>query len=299
MPLVLDTNIFRLLGEGEISVDGLLACRNAGISVHIADGSIVELLNQLSNGRFRWAAWLRARDQLTAVLDYEEPILLGGREGLWRAGIRAPVRPPVASDKIVEAVSSTSAWWRMFESAAGVEQMSHAVAEAGATISLKTEDLPVAVDTFKEEWTSGFERTISDDALVEAARQHLPKRGDAQAAARAVATEIAANLDALDPTACPVPSIRLDAMIRVYVLLGLRSLRRQDPYDPKRHRNDSFDHDLLRYLAYPAAICTADRRLIAYVKASGTWQAQWVVHPKQLIEQGVIRSLVAMHWPAL
>src|SRR5688572_26159601 len=82
------TDVIRSLGHREVSPGPLIAYRDEGGSVHVADGAMAELAHQLLEGRLPWQNWLVARDALRQFLDVAEPVLLGGRQGLYRAGIR-------------------------------------------------------------------------------------------------------------------------------------------------------------------------------------------------------------------
>ena len=79
-------------------------------------------------------------------------------------------------------------------------------------------------------------------------------------------------------------SLRLDAQVRVHSLLHLRRLKTKEPYNAEKNRHDALDFDLCRYLAMPAAICTADDRFRTKLRDAGTWQSRWVVTPDELAD---------------
>ena len=77
----------------------------------------------------------------------------------------------------------------------------------------------------------------------------------------------------------------------------LRRLRLKETYDPVKRANDLFDLDLLKYLSFPAVVCTSDGPLIAAVERAGSWQRRWIVRPGELAD-GTMRScLVDLTWP--
>jgi hypothetical protein len=113
MQLVLDDNVVRSLGHHEIKVENFVTLRDEGVTVHIADEAMGELAHQLLERRFPWQNWLVARDALHRFLDTAEPVLLGGRQGLYRAGIRGAT-DEVSPSEISSAVDYTSKWWANF-----------------------------------------------------------------------------------------------------------------------------------------------------------------------------------------
>jgi hypothetical protein len=69
------------------------------------------------------------------------------------------------------------------------------------------------------------------------------------------------------------------------------------PYNPKKRANDVFDCELLRYLAFPAVVCTYDGKFTRAVEESGTWQRRWVLGPAELRHLAQGGSPPDMGWP--
>jgi hypothetical protein len=91
-------------------------------------------------------------------------------------------------------------------------------------------------------------------------------------------------------------SERLDAMIRVFALYSLRRLRSKNAYNAEKHANDVLDHDLLRYLAYPAAICTRDSGIHADLLTTSARHCSWVLKPDELAAPDILDRLRAVHF---
>ena len=104
-------------------------------------------------------------------------------------------------------------------------------------------------------------------------------------------------MDANHQSTGPRLSTRLDAFLRVSALLDLRHLRKDQRYNPQKNRNDLFDHELLRYLAVPAAVCTGDLGLIAKVRDSHSWQIGWIFQVEDLLRPDVRAGIKNMEWP--
>lgn len=298
MPLVLDDNVIRSLGHGEITAEPFVVLREEGISVHIADGAMGELAHQLLEGRFPWPNWLVARDALRRFIDAAEPVLLGGRLGLYRAGIRGAA-DKASTAEVASAVEYTSKWWDAFMRVEHFTDVTLPTTVGNSVLGLSPEATKREVAALKDEWVESFDTQRLGDELVAAVQEEMRSRADPIEQMEGLVAYIGNNLDArTQGGAWPPASLRLDAMIRVYVLLQLNSMRQRDPYDAEKHQNDSFDHDLLRYLAYPAAICTLDRGIARKLKRAKCWQAPWVVEPEELASVAVRLQIRTLDWPA-
>src|SRR5262249_11289728 len=109
MAIVLDTNVVRSLGAGEVLPDGLEAARRDDISIHVSDEAAIELLHALLVNNMPWEHWVRARDLLQPLLDGTEPVFLGGRPGLARAGLIGTQE--ISSAKIESLVLTNRVQW--------------------------------------------------------------------------------------------------------------------------------------------------------------------------------------------
>jgi hypothetical protein len=297
MRVVFDNNIVRSLGHGQVCVAPFVALRDEGVSIHLADGAVTELISQLLERRFRWENWLIARRELVQLLDHAEPVLLGGRQGLYRAGIRGATEEVTSAD-IAQAVKHSSAWWHAFMRAQHLGEITLPVRVGEHVVALSSGATAREVALFKTGWKQSFDKQHLGDELIARVQEILPRRGDGIDQINDIVRTIARTLDRKNRGGTgPRASIRLDAMIRVYVLLHLRSMRPVEPYNSERQLNDSFDHDLLRYLAYPAALCTLDRGIARKMQTAGCWQTPWVVHPNDVASPFARRLVRNMAWP--
>ena len=97
---------------------------------------------------------------------------------------------------------------------------------------------------------------------------------------------VADRIDALAGWKDPPFSVRLDAFIRTYALLSVRSMKKKHAYDPRseKKRNDGIDIDTLQYLAAPMLICVNDEKFTNAVADSGSIQRAWMLTPVELAE---------------
>ncbi|WP_437898630.1 hypothetical protein [Sorangium sp. So ce124] len=172
-------------------------------------------------------------------------------------------------------------------------------AQAGqGTVSFNSQLTHSVVSEFRNSWANEIDNFFVNVLKLEPGiQQKLPARGDSIEAIEAC---LASARDALDGDLYahdPPPSFRLDAFLRVRALVLLRRLRKMEPYNPAKRQNDSFDHELLKYLAYPAALCSDDRLLIASVRATKSWQVRWIIRPRQLRQRQLVESLASLDWP--
>lgn len=220
--------------------------------MHIADGAMGELVHQLLEGRFRWQNWLVARDALRRFLDESEPVLLGGRLGLYRAGVRGAT-DEASPAQIAGALKCMSKWWESFMRAEHLSAVTIPVNIGGAVLGLSTEATAREIAMMKSEWIGSFDTSRIGEELLAAVQEELPLGGDALEQLESVMEYIGGTLDTTaQPQLWPPASLRLDAMNRVYVLLQLSSMRLRDPYAAEKHQNDSFDHDLLPLPGLPS-----------------------------------------------
>jgi hypothetical protein len=301
MRAVLDTNIARTLGcpadanFGTV-LAGLQALKGAGFSLHLAYFTVVELLEQVREERFSWPEWVRARDHLELLLSSTEPIMFGGTELLASIGILTPggaIEVPLGLRENLKAT------WKEMATARSPRELPNAAAVRRREQSSWVE----MVDGFCEEATKMARTSVKGEPITE---------GKYQADNEATGTDlISLNRDVVDDmldlfyenydkkvtvTSGPKASVRLDAMFRVDAhFFRLRMGKR--PYNPKKQANDVFDCELLRYLAFPAVVCTYDGKFTRAVEESGTWQRRWVLGPAELHHLAQGGSPPDMGWP--
>lgn len=286
MKIVLDTSVVRGLGYGEVAPDCFCDLSHAGHTIHLADGTIVELIAQVWTGRFAWANWVRARDLLLTFLDREEPVLLGGRDLFVAAGLSLD---GMATD-VTGVRRDTYDGWQLLSQVQSREALALDVSPgscADPTLGMRPELAEQILSEEKTGWAQTFDEMLK---LVGS-----PIDGNSAKLISVIGEALDNRVSCRPPPA----SVRLDAMIRVHALLLTRQLKRNEQYNPKKHSNDALDFDLLRYLSLPALLCVNDRRFLAVLRDSKTWQAKWVLSPRELAQALVEGTLPSLSWPVL
>ena len=283
--LVLDTNVIRNLGTGDVSPRIFTTVLGVGISVHLSDTAASEVAAALATGRMAWNEWVRARGMLRDLLDLREPVLLSGGAGLARAGVQHPTRK-IGNDGVAAALAAHRERWTFV-----VEAVSPEVFDAERFSAVIANERAAWIREFTE-----LREAMKD--RVPTLQEEIPRRGDSIELLERIVSVLQRGADQCTVGSPPAPSVRLDAFLRTRALLLSRHLRKHGSYNPRKSSNDLFDHFLLRYLALPAAICTDDRRLIADVGAARSWQRQWVVRPCELREPAVVAALADLSWDA-
>lgn len=251
--LVLDTNVARGFGEGDVQPAPFFELRAAGVSIHLAEAAMVELLDQINTERFDWTKWRLARDVLEKILDPDAPVLLGGSAGLASNGILAPSpfsRPSRADIEVSRA--NMRCIWEQMRTARHLDDLRHqeGVILAHASSRVRNE---------KSAWVEWFDDI--ERAFKSRTNPEVPGLDD-----------IAACAEVIGKAGSP----RLDAFTRVALLHVFRRIRQHEPYNPKKNANDAFDLYLLVYLAFPAAVCTKDAGIHNDLIAAGCQQREWV-----------------------
>jgi hypothetical protein len=295
---MLDTNVVRHIGAKKCDLSSFIHYAKQGGSIHLADGSVAELVRQLDDGEFEWPQWERAREALSQFLDRSIPIMMGGRELLGAAHISLCAAVP--SMTMRDQVRLGRQLWHVLRLATNVDDLR----TNGIAVELSDQPAIVVLEIFRtteimleerREWWRSFQhlqRAGVDQGVS------VRGRGFSRLELETQVRELGAFIDARSTASIPPVSTRLDAMIRVHCLLTLRSLQEKQPYNAKKKANDKFDHDLLRYLALPAAICTADTGLITYLRDSHSWQVKWVVQPHELLVDHRRQALLNLSWPS-
>jgi hypothetical protein len=254
----------------------------------VSETAATELLHLLVDNRFNWEHWQTAKRILRDLVDRSEPICVGGRLGLARTGVTGT--QPVSSGEIEAALRRYREGWQLL-----LQPETRTQFEASKSIDKDLIRSSVAreydnwVDQFDD-----FDRFVQEH--IPQLRDLVPSRGDPSDLHEHMVAIIKDVIDRARHVSPPLPSTRLDGFIRVHALLQLRALRAKNAYNPVADRHDTFDHDLLRDLALPAAICTSDRGIHNDLEAARSWQRDLVLFPEQLAERNVIRYLKNFDW---
>ncbi len=292
--LVLDTSVVRNVIAGA-EVAPLVAWRREGGTLHLADGTIVELLAHLGRDASNWSRWLSKRDAIAELLDKHMPLMMGGREVLAAAGLSVVEAPPRFDPN--EQLAINQDVWVALTTKARLEDAALLIRPVyvdGADQALFL-DMRGASDQLtreKREWTDAFG---GYQAAAAAEEFNIPGRHVPPALIDDQVKKLGAFIDSRC-SSTPLASVRLDAMMRVHVLLSLRALQSGEPYNAAKNANDVIDLDLHRYLALPAAVCTDDGGVHADLKAAGAWQREWVVRVADLATPERRARLMALSW---
>jgi rRNA-processing protein FCF1 len=97
----------------------------------------------------------------------------------------------------------------------------------------------------------------------------------------------------------PPASVRCDAHIRSYALLCVRQWFDGKPPDltSKRQRGTMYDQCMLDGLAIPAYLITNDEPFRARVRASGTYQASWILSASEFLDACATGSVGPLAFP--
>lgn len=291
---MLDTSVVRLLGRSESagSVAAVLRWLTAyDFSLHLADPAMVELVNQLKRGQFAWDDWQRAKPELVAMIDPDEPILPGGVH-LLADLLTTP--PPGHGPQLKQELrdEERAAWLRLLraESADGLESVAPAQINGRAVLAgTRAHKAGGILDEVRgdfAEHVAEARRLASADPVAIRAELLKAERG------------LFSQLDEIGRGEPPL-SKRLDARIKYDLRKYALALQRRNPYNPSspRNRNDAIDAGLLDYLALPALVCTADAILIRDVRLTGSPQVAWMIDVGR--ERELDAAPPSMEWDAL
>lgn len=295
--LVVDTNIVRSIVMDRRDTTAFVSFVRDGGTIHIPDGAIVELLSWLHRTSHAWSAWKERRRELEAFIDNERPMLMGGRELLARAGIllEAPASTLMPNDQMR---LNREVWQQLLTSTTlsdvGHPRMLVETPRGPAELAWDASGASQQVARQRASWIDTFGKY---NAAAAQEGFNIKGRTVPRELLEQQATNLGRFLD-MRSNSTPPASVRLDAMIRVYILLSLRSLQTRERYDPTKNANDAFDLDLYRYLALPAAVCTGDLGIIKDTRSAGSWQAEWVVMPEELADSATRQRLLNLTWPS-
>lgn len=299
LPLVLDTSVARRVLRGEIALNSFHALIAHGSRIHLSDAAVLELTHAVLTGQIQWNDWMNDRQKLIELVDIDEPVLLGGRAGLQRAGY--PVSERLGDQDVRCRAAALAAIWKIITATVSrdlLERNEIAVPECQLIVSLNLELHKQRMSEHRNAWSTAF-KTFFDSVMRHDPEfdLKLPVRNDCPRASAEYFDAVSRKLDERSVGAAIPPSVRMDALLRVQGLWRMRFLRRREAYNPVKYGNDAFDFHLLHYLAFPAAICTKDDRLIETIRTTRSWQLCWVVRPEELASPSVHRAFEQPQWP--
>jgi hypothetical protein len=296
VPIILDTNVVRSIGAGDIGTEALAVARAQGLTLHLSETAASELADALIAGRMPWEHWVSAREKLQGILDATEPILLGGYHAMARAGFTASKATP---ESIADALRGYRAGWRLLSETKSKEELaSTEIAVDGASYKFRSGSRRDVIREEKLAWVAEFDDFLNTvKSRVTDSTADLKSSLARQELFQIFVATLVEGADRVSPGTHPRASTRLDGFLRVHALLHLRALSPKDPYNPRKDANDALDHLLLRSLALPAAVCTNERGIHADLRAAGSWQAAWVVRTKDLYDASVLQRLANLEWP--
>lgn len=283
---VLDTNVVRSLAyPAESQFAALRESRSRGVSIHLADSTVVELLRQLSEGRIAWWEWVRSRRALLRLLDTHDPVLSAELADLSAMGIELTASPGREEGDGDRRRQERRTRWKAICQASSLDELGRRrwgrVAGRHRQLSLDVHSAGELLDEKATEWRSGLSAILHKPG-VEVPRDEVFRYSAAQIDAHFVSV--------------PPASLRLDAYVRVNAGFGLSRLKELAPYNPAKKKNDAVDLDLLVFLSLPVVVCTCDARLRRLADQAGSWQASWILTPAQLASAAG-RVELHLSWP--
>lgn len=292
--LVLDTNIPRRLIENELATKPFELFASEGGTVHFADGTVVELLAWFHRDLGAWMKWKSARTRFDSFLDARAPILMGGSEILAQAGLVLDAPAPLLLP--AKQMELNALIWSQMRHAELLEDLEAGIQIPGTNnlLLMQSTGASAQVQTEATKWSERFD---AYQAAATAANLRVPDKAISIEAIDKSIKGVGKYIDE-HSVSSPPASVRMDGMMRVHALLALRASLLKSPYNAKKNKNDAFDHELLRYLALPAAICTSDGGIMKDLRAAGSWQVAWVVSPEELGDAACRKRLRELSWPA-
>jgi len=264
--VVLDTSVVRKLSHADadaIDVASLLALPGRP-PFSIADGAVLELLDDLVNGALTFERWRATTATLKPLLDPAMPVAPGGRDlaEIWGGG------PGPRHDGIDAARHSREIW----------QHLSVAVNERDLTrrhvyvqhdgvaieVQLIAHRVPANVESAGAFYAGWFPRIVAD------------ARGKER-------DEIAALILAgLSSKMGLTDALRLDLATRYMASRAADAARRKGAYKPTR--NDALDLELLFTIPMPAIVCTNDKKFVRVVRSLGSPDGRLVLTPAELLD---------------
>jgi hypothetical protein len=270
--VVLDTSAVRAVAHGDDDALDVDALRELEGLPHfcVADGAMLELLDDLLSGSLTFEGWAHATKRVEPLLDPTSPVAPGGRSlaRIWGAA------PPRKDDGIGEDQYRREVWRHMSAARSRAElvrPLSYVQGDQRVEVQLEPDRPSSRVREAGGTYASWFDR-VAEHALDDAGR----RKGEDEIADD-IRTGLSNILGFADMQMLDL-SIRFSAK-RVVERCGPRRSR----YKPTA--NDALDLELLFALPLPALVCTGDQRLIRVVRSLGSPQGRDVLSPPELLER--------------
>lgn len=220
-----------------------------GYSFSLADGTVLELIKQISTRQIKLEDLPKLFVTLELFLDMAEPVLLGqvnlqGRIGALRKGHNWTLE---------ESLQTGLRCWEMLKNPALEDNIT----------ALQTID--DEIDSYREMFNT-----------FRAAAQSL--ESDERVLSQAFKV-----LDRQCPDLIPPLSIRMDLQIK-YFYNKFKSSLQQKGYNPlsDKNSNDAVDFDLFRYLSLPAFVITFEKKYLNLSASIDSIQTSWLMKPDDL-----------------
>ncbi|MEN6641399.1 MAG: hypothetical protein ABFE08_03025 [Armatimonadia bacterium] len=219
----------------------------------------MELMDDLYNGSVTWPDWRQRVEEFDSILDPKLPILLGGPDLVYLAGLSA-----TAPAEVFDATQISTMLWRMLRQSASASDL-----DAGIRVSSRgrrfhlsnsASNTKTLVDTGRAYWVNYLTHVGSPVSTLNAERIAQQKKPLKPAEIRRlVETELGVAFPPLAGDTQRLTPV-LDALTRFLHLAGTPNSK-FNPLSPKR-TGDYFDWNLLFALALEnTIIVTADKRI--------------------------------------
>lgn len=269
--VMLDTSVVRRLARRAPDALDVERCRvsivGEPVVFSIADGAVLELLDDLTNGSVSFEQWAHAAPQLQALLDPTMPIGPGGRE-------LAPWLPAIPRKHGIDSAQHRRASW---EHLALVRSRADLVAARryrqadGALIEDQLDPVAVA----REVEAAGAAYAAWFAKVVHLARDERGQMRSRDWIVGQMLAGLSEDMGCFDAT-------RLELACHYQAQRAIEAAHARTPYVPTR--NDALDLELLFTLPLPAVVCTADDRLVRFVRRLHTEQGDLVMTARELVE---------------
>ncbi|AXF85620.1 hypothetical protein DTO96_101351 [Ephemeroptericola cinctiostellae] len=249
--VVLDTCVVReLLPHSEMPswVETFILMSKKGYSFSLADGTVLELIKQISTCQIRLEDLPKLFVTLELFLDMAEPVLPGkvdlqGRIGALRKGHNWTLE---------ESLQTGLRYWEMLK---------NPVLEYNITAPQIIDD---EIDSYREMFNKTAAQSLQTDESVLIQAFNV--------------------LDRQCPDLIPPLSTRMELQIKYFYNKFKSSSLQQKGYNPlsNKNSNDAVDFDLFRYLSLPAFVITFEKK---YLNLSGfidSIQTRWLMKPNDL-----------------